>query len=201
MGHPHNVSEDNHVAQDVDARWSTAYDQGRDFTLANSQEISQFLGYVDPAAPRTVLDIGCGTGQLTRELYHRGFDAVGIDASTSAIHIAHSLTVVPHQQPTYIHLDIEQDDPSGLPHQPYGLITCKLVYAFIQDKLAFVTKVKQLLAPNGAFVVVTPLPEDMPPEKLGIAVSEQELELLTSEFKLVAKYKVRQLTYLVLRPK
>jgi SAM-dependent methyltransferase len=181
--------------ENVDNWWSDIYDQGRDFTLAASHEISKFLGFAHPALPKTALDIGCGTGQLTRELYHRGYKTVGIDASTSAIQIACSLTVVPPEQLSYVRFDIERNEPGKLPHAPYGLITCKLVYAFIEDKPTFLKRVKQLLAPEGLFVVVTPLPEHVPPEKIEIAASADDVALLSSAFDVVAQYEERGLTY------
>lgn len=78
---------------------------------------------------------------------------------------------------------------------PYGLITCKLVYAFIEDKPAFLKRVKRLLAPEGLFVVVTPLPEHVPAEKIEIAASADDVALLSSSFDVVAQYEERGLTY------
>ncbi|HWZ66004.1 MAG TPA: class I SAM-dependent methyltransferase [Patescibacteria group bacterium] len=76
------------MQQNTDQHWSNLYDQGRDYLLASHQAISKYLERVDPPAPKTVLDIGCGTDQLTRELYHRGYRVVGVDVSTSAISTA-----------------------------------------------------------------------------------------------------------------
>jgi 2-polyprenyl-3-methyl-5-hydroxy-6-metoxy-1,4-benzoquinol methylase len=157
--------------------------------LAPWQEIDRFLNYLEPTAPRVSLDIGCGSGQLSRELYHRGFSVVGIDASASALRIAQSLTVVPRQQLSYFHFDIEQDDTAKLLQQPYSLITCKLVYAFIKDKAAFLDSVAQLLTPHGIFVVITPLPEDVPSHRRSIASNKSDLELLSLKFSQAALYK------------
>lgn len=50
----------------TDQYWSEAYHQGRDYTAIKTQDVSRFLQYADAAAPKTCLDIGCGTGQLKR---------------------------------------------------------------------------------------------------------------------------------------
>ena len=182
---------------DPDVYWSDLYNQGRDFKLAASNEITKLLHYVSPMAPKTALDIGCGTGQFTRELYHRGYNVVGIDAATTAIQIARSLTVVSPELLTYAHFDIEHDDLSGLIKQPYGLVTCKLVYAFLRDKSSFLRRVKQLLAPQGAFVLITPQPEHTPSVKAKIVAQASDMELISLVFKKVAGYQDNGLIYFV----
>ena len=44
-------------------------------------EADLVMGY----APRSVLDAGCGTGRVARELFRRGVEVVGVDASDSMI--------------------------------------------------------------------------------------------------------------------
>src|SRR5688572_1600088 len=114
--------------QDLDKHWSAWYDQDKDFILISSQAVSKILGNLDESLPKTHLDIGCGTGQLTRELYHRGYTCIGIDASSSAVKIAKSLTV--RDGLRYLQFNADDGDFKTLPGQPYSLITCKLVYAF-----------------------------------------------------------------------
>lgn len=173
----------------LDKHWSDFYNNGRDFTLATSQDISRFLQYVDPAVPMTALDIGCGTGQLTRELYHRGYQIIGIDGSSSAIKIARSLTRVPSSHLLYLHFDIERDDLGRLPCTSFGLITCKFVYSFIQDRAIFAAAVSGLLADGGLFVVATPLVGCVPPKEEAIAVSKDGTLSLLQEFFDVIFYK------------
>jgi len=173
----------------TDDYWSKLYDNGRDFSFITSKDVSKILSFTDNDSPKTCLDIGCGTGQLTRELYHRGYACVGVDAATSAIKIAESLTAVAHDHLHYVHFDIEHDDIDKLPQKSYSLITCKLVYAFIKDKPAFLDKVKSLLVSNGIFVVVTPHVDDVSAERRGIAVGDNELGLLSSNFEQLALHK------------
>lgn len=185
------------MTDDLQQHWNNCYEQNRDFMAALTSNITTFLSYLPENAPKTALDIGCGTGQLTRELWHRGFKTIGIDVSNTAIEIAQSATTTPKESLDYIPLNIEQDSTSSLPLQPYGLITCKLVYAFIQDKAAFSTKVAHLLDKNGIFVIVTPLAEQTPPEKRNIAVTEQEIALLQQQFTQVTRYDENGLCYFI----
>ncbi len=177
----------------TDAHWSGIYDSGRDFTLISDGMLTKLLSFTGGELPKTCLDIGCGTGQLTRELYHRGYKCVGIDASASAVKLASSLTVAPRERLRYLHFDIEYGDAAMLPAQPYSLITCKLVYAFIEDKPAFLRKVNKLLTPGGLFVVITPHVDDVPADRCGIAVNDSELGLLSRNFIEAAQYRGNEL--------
>jgi SAM-dependent methyltransferase len=183
----------------LDKHWSDFYNKGRDFTLAASQDISRFLQYVDPAVPMTALDIGCGTGQLTRELYHRGYQTIGIDASSSAIKAARSLTIVLSNRLLYLHFNIERDDLSRLPCTSFGLITCKFVYSFIQDRAIFAAAVSRLLADGGLFVIATPLVGCVPPEKEAIAVNKDGTLGLLQEFFDVVFYEKGGIGYFLCR--
>ena len=174
--------------------------QGNDFKLISAQEIDSFLSYISSDAPRTCLDLGCGTGQLTRELFHRGYRVIGVDASLEAVRRARKLTIAPSEQLAYVHADLEQDLlPDIL--APAGLITCKLVYAFIKDKPTFLARVRSVLHEQGLFVVVTPMVADVAPEKKSIAANEEDVRLLEDYFAPVAHYRHKGLTYFVCRPR
>lgn len=181
----------------IDTHWSNYYDQGKDFTLISQQEITRFLMYADESLPKTCLDIGCGTGQLTRELYHRGYACTGVDASASAVKTAKALTIASGNQLSYIHSDFETAVSNQLLNQKYSLVACKLVYAFVKDKQAFLQGVKELLAENGLFVIITPLQEDTPIEKRGIAIAKEDVELLRASFREVTSFNERGLWYFV----
>ena len=188
------------MKSDTDQHWSTYYDQGKDFRLTTSQEIREILERLDTEAPRTFLDIGCGTGQLTRELYHLGFKGVGIDASTSAIRIAQSLTVVPSSELQYMHGNVEELDFSTLTNATFGLVTMHLVFAFIADKRGFCRQVSKVLDEHGVFAVMTPLLGKVPEEKRGIAVDPDETRRLLSEVFAVEYYE-HDLGYFICKKK
>lgn len=76
-----------------DHYWSSHYDKGIDYGLIPSSMVTRIVTMVDSGLPKECLDVGCGTGQLTRELYHRGYTCTGLDISTSAIRIAKSNTI------------------------------------------------------------------------------------------------------------
>lgn len=107
--------------------WNDYYAKGQDFGLITSQLLTDILNLVDSTITKTHLDIGCGMGQLTRELYHKGYTSIGIDISDVAIEKAKENTVY-YDSLIYITGDIESLDLQ-LPHKatrlsPAGLCMC-----------------------------------------------------------------------------
>mgnify|MGYP001037481801 CR=1 FL=1 len=188
----------------TDQYWSDYYDKGRDFLAATTAEVDGFLMGLSPSTTQgfaTALDIGCGTGQLTRELHHRGFRVVGVDASTSAIVTARRATTAPTATLRYLRRDIERDGiDRALPLAPYNLVTCRYVYAFIKNKRRLLRNVSSVLLPDGAFVLITPLSDRVPPQKRDIAVDLADTRALLAEFFSVTSYERAGDGFFVCRP-
>ena len=55
------------------------YDQRYDQRAAAGEDVHGEANFVMRCAPRSVLDAGCGTGRIARELARRGVDVVGVD--------------------------------------------------------------------------------------------------------------------------
>lgn len=186
------------IIQDENIEWSKIYDGGRDFTLITSQALDRILTFVNNSLPKSNLDLGCGTGQLTRELYHRGYECTGLDIANSAITRAKNATIYSELQ--YFQFDIEDDlnELDAVRGNKFSLITTKLVYAFIKDKKAFLAKVAELIADGGIFVIITPEVKTTTPEKREIAIIYNEtFELLKSVFTIVETFESNNLTYFV----
>ena len=58
------------------------YDGGHGFVAEYGADM---LDLLDPESGQRVLDLGCGTGDLTAEIADRGVDVVGIDAAESMV--------------------------------------------------------------------------------------------------------------------
>lgn len=166
-----------------DTNWNKRYDRGGDYVAVTTQDVANILSHLESSAPKTALDVGSGTGQLCRELYHRGYKAVGIDGASSAISIAKASTTVASTDIVFVRRDIETEGLNNLPFTPYGLITCRLVLTFIKDKNKLLKDVKSVLAPKGAFIVINPNPDYLPEQKLDITIPHTEaLDLLGLHF-------------------
>lgn len=172
----------------IDAHWTHYYGQGKDFGLITSQALTSVLSNIETNTKKVCLDIGCGTGQLTRELFHRGYECVGVDISSKAIETAKNHTGTPTLH--YLHFDIENDDVSTLPLQPYSLITCKLVFAFIKNKDNFIDNVRFVMAKGGSFVIITPTYKESSDTKPIAVDYEATLKLLDGTFKKVSTFEL-----------
>lgn len=136
----------------ADTFWNDAYDNHRDFSQLKTVDLLSILELASNPTGNH-LDIGCGTGNLTRDLYHLGYQPTGIDLSERAIKIARVATTkdIEYQCGDFMQLEFTET---------FSLITCKLVYAFIKDKTAFLEKVINLLTTDGSFILITPTYEN-----------------------------------------
>lgn len=154
-----------------DISWDNIYTSGKDFRPPSIHEVNFIIEKAGLHKDQTVLDVGCGTGQLTREMFHRGLDPTGIDISAKAIEVARQATVFSIQ---YNQVNFESNEITALENKKYDLITCRLVYAFISNKIQFHENVNRLLAANGNLVIISPLRHLTPKHKQHIAVNRTE---------------------------
>lgn len=177
--------------------WNKVYTNRTDFRPISQRDIDTLLRCVSLSGNIHSLDIGCGTGHLTRELWHRGFMPIGIDISESAIELAKSYTVLSNSEIKYRVFNLETQASSELTTETFSLITCKLVYAFINDKTFFLKNASQLLAKDGVFVVITPLKSQVMREKAHIAVEyEETLQELSIFFDVETKKDEKQVMFI-----
>ena len=99
---------------------------------------------------KTLLDIGCGKGDVLELAKSKGIEAYGIEPDLTLIKLGKQL---------YGELDIK---PSTLqdfkPTQKYDCITMIDVLEHIEDDLAQLKKIKKMLNKGGRLIVVVPSP-------------------------------------------
>ncbi|MEU7327977.1 class I SAM-dependent methyltransferase [Streptomyces parvus] len=161
------------------AYWETLWAQGRRYRPLDHTENHLLASHLGPGRNRPALDLGCGDGSLTRRLTRLGYRTTGVDCSPSALALATDQHEGPGQAPTWVRMDIAVDDLNVLPEPAYAVITCRLVYRWISDKAAFLSRVRHLLAPGGTFWVVCEIagrrsPAD-PLQHLGITPAQAEI--------------------------
>jgi len=144
---------------------------GRRYREVTSTEATLLADHVGPGRGRPALDIGTGEGSLARHLHQLGCRTTGIDFAPSAITAARKTQQ--GEGPAWHLLNFTSDDLGALPDPAYAVVTCRLVYRWMDDKAAFLDRVRQVLAPGGTFWVVTEIasrrePDD-PYRHLGIS--------------------------------
>lgn len=161
------------------AYWEPLWSEGRRYRQLDDTENHLLEDHLGPGCARPALDIGCGDGALARRLAQLGYRTTGIDCSPSAIALAATQDPGPGIVPIWQRMDITTDDLGTLPEPAYAAITCRLVYRWIDDKAAFLDRVRRLLAPGGTLWVVTEIAGRRaatdPLQGLGITPAEAEL--------------------------
>jgi|GEM_PF-630790 len=133
--------------------WDVCYEDGRNFAVFSEILLERIVGVAqnNNVNLENTLDIGCGTGDLVDSLSRciPGSFVEGIDFSHSAIKIAQER----YSKLSFSVMNIESD----LLDKKWGVITCSLVYAFMQDKKHFLEKVKTILHNDGIFILNSPV--------------------------------------------
>lgn len=94
-----------------------------------------------PAKPGRALDVGCGAGELSKELKKRGWQTVGVDIAGNADFC----------------FDIESADwPTTLTSQKFDLIVSTEVIEHIFSPEHVLLKLKNMLSEDGSMIITTP---------------------------------------------
>ncbi|HVX44228.1 MAG TPA: class I SAM-dependent methyltransferase [Mycobacteriales bacterium] len=101
-----------------------------------------------PARVDRALDIGCGTGELARQLTDRAGEVCGIDADPAILDHARGLTG-PALPVTYV----AGDALTAIPPGPYDVITCVAALHHLPLRAALEC-FRENLAPGGTLLVV-----------------------------------------------
>ena len=84
-----------HLAVSIPVRWEISFSFAAPLAMAVMMELyvagsrsSCFSRFSGPAGIRSVLELGCGTGNITIELAKRGYDMTALDSSDEMLSIA-----------------------------------------------------------------------------------------------------------------
>ena len=153
---------------DPDLYLRHADDRGRPFL--------DLLARVD-VTPYSIVDLGCGPGQLTPVLQERWPHAMilGVDSSAEMIGAAHGRDDGPSV--SYVQADITSWEPAG----PVDLIVSNATFQWVPDQLEVIRRLAGHVAPGGAFALQVPNNVDEPSHVLlrGMASSAPYAEYTT----------------------
>ena len=116
--------------------------------------LDQFPPQPTRGGRRTVLDLGCGQGKISRVLFDKGYNVVGIDVNLAAITEAKNPGPI-HSPSHFLHFipaDGAAEPPPYLNEAPFDLIVCQLVISIIgdlDDRRQLLTNAFQWLKPGG----------------------------------------------------
>jgi len=133
----------------------SSHEAGEFFSEKHSYDIADRL--VRAAHPRSLVDVGCGTGPLVAEFVRRGLAVTGIDSSSGALEAARRRA----PEATF-HLGSVGALP--LPNEAIDAATLIETVEHLDDRtlLAALTEIKRVLRPGGVVLVTTPNAENLP---------------------------------------
>jgi SAM-dependent methyltransferase len=119
------------------------------FSSATDPVSVVLLELLGPVEGRSVLDIACGHGRITRELARRGADVVGIDISGGLIARARALAENEPRGIRYIHADVTA--PGMLDEGGFDAASCHFGLSDIDDLDGAIRAVSFALRDGGRF--------------------------------------------------
>ncbi|MEO1060539.1 MAG: class I SAM-dependent methyltransferase [Actinomycetota bacterium] len=133
-------------------RWSRTYDSAALQRSTYRPVHDAVLGRLDDLAPEVVLDLGCGTGQLTARLIERFPGARVIGADLSAGMLGEAAARVGDSVAGLVRSDAQR-----LPLRPgsVDVVTCVESFHWYPDQAAAAREVGDLLRHDGRFVIAS----------------------------------------------
>jgi len=137
------------------------------FSSERDRPIADLLARVDLAAPRRVVDLGCGAGASTAPLLARFPDAdvLGIDTSPAMLEKARERVPTARFE--------EADAATWTPDAPVDLIFSNAALQWLPDHATLLPRLMDLLAPGGVLAVQMPDNLDEPSHALMRAVARR----------------------------
>jgi trans-aconitate 2-methyltransferase len=134
-------------------------DQYERFKNERAQPFRDLAGLIEPRPNMRIIDLGCGTGELTRELHEQmaASETLGIDSSESMLQKASPSGTLHFQLG-----DIE----SFVADRPFDLVFSNAALHWIPNHEQLFTRLMPLLAPNGQLAIQMPANHDHPSHRI-----------------------------------
>ena len=130
----------------IAAEYKSKREQTADSTWNDCLEAPAIAAILRPIVnAKQVLDLGCGTGILTKQIIKWGGNVCGVDQSEKMLELAKS--DIPQ-----VDFHLSSADKLAFPDQTFDVVASSLVMHYIQDLRPVFMEVARVLKENGRFV-------------------------------------------------
>lgn len=151
MTHGHTEETDAESTQDPWAEAAATWDDDPAVRTYSDAAWASLVAAVPVPPEARVLDFGCGTGLLSERLASRVQSVVAVDASPAMVAVLEAKGL-PNVRTLAIASGAEALSGDALAAEPFDLVVCSSVCAFLDDYPATVAQLAGRLAPGGHFV-------------------------------------------------
>ena len=132
----------------ADQRENMLYSEGKRCAIAREEQF--MLDMVGPASKgrNKLLDIGCGSGEISFALQDLGYDPYGVDFSTKAIEIATDAGLKCEQ------VDVDQGLPMA--DSSYDVVWAGDVIEHVFDPIGVLDEIGRVMKEDGVFYATIP---------------------------------------------
>ncbi|KQV20835.1 MULTISPECIES: bifunctional 2-polyprenyl-6-hydroxyphenol methylase/3-demethylubiquinol 3-O-methyltransferase UbiG [unclassified Kitasatospora] len=178
--------------------WDADFRDGARFRTVTDKEVDLLAQHLHrPIAGLTVLDVCCGTGELTSALGERGATVTGVDFAPTAITAARERCA---HLPGAVFRELDANRAlDELPAHGFDVVAFRLALAFL-DQQAVLAAARRRLTPDGLIAVTTPLAERQADGRHHIGLDHTALQQLRTGWSEVTEYPLGSLLCLLLRP-
>lgn len=138
------------------------------FKHERAQPARDLIAMIQPRPGMRVLDLGCGTGEITAELHHAlgAASTLGIDRSTAMLAQAK-----PRQAPglSFAEADIAAFTPEG----PLNVVYSNAALQWVDDHAGLLARFKAWLAPGGQIAIQVPCADQHPTHTVAFELGER----------------------------
>ncbi len=130
----------NHIS--TSNNWDTSlYEDKHAFVWQHGEGLLQLL---NPQIGESILDLGCGTGQLTEKIAQAGAEVMGVDRAP---------TMVEKARENYPHLHFDIADARNFQvDKPFDAVFSNAVLHWVKEADSAIASIHQALKPGGRFV-------------------------------------------------
>ncbi len=149
--------------------WSpTQYDK---FQREREQPFFDLLALVQPATRMRVVDLGCGTGKLTRTLHERlqAHETIGIDRSERMLE-----SIKRQDLPEGLHFETGSIEAFPGARGSFDLIFSNAAFHWVEDHEALLARLAAALAPSGQVAFQVPAQHDHASHRIAEQLTEVE---------------------------